>query len=119
MDYKLPLCFSLTEETMSRCGIEPGQEKATGREKEVFDYLNKLAKISLLLEDSSLKYMLAGFALGYSMRGYDSLCDFKIEECEFADSILETYLNSSLQAAKESKVAKLLLSSLLDGDKND
>lgn len=89
-----PLVFGLSKETGEALGAKSGVHKMDGRAKEVAEWVNALNEIGPLLgiPNIPLRYISAGFLLGYQLRGYDNVLDFRISENEVVASITSTLL---------------------------
>lgn len=89
-----PLVFALAEETGKALGTKAGVQKMTGRDSEVAGWINTINEHAPRagIPNVPLRYISAGFLLGYQLRGYDNILDFRITEAEVAASIAGTLI---------------------------
>lgn len=86
----IPICMSLSEETMSKVGHQAGASEIEGRDREVTNWINEIMPMMMSL-DENFRFAASSFLLGYALRGYDNVCDFKISKGEIITSLLSTY----------------------------
>lgn len=112
-----PLVFGLSEETGEALGAKAGVQKMTGRDSEVAGWVNTINEHAPRagIPNVPLRYLSAGFLLGYQLRGYDNILDFRITENEVAASISGTLLAllaSEIRGGQTAEDAEQLLQEL-------
>lgn len=108
--------YCINPEHAEVLGVDEGLEEYSGREKEVSDWIKAVLQIADVLEVPTLKAMAQGFILGYTMRGYDSLLDFHLEDEEVVSTILKTYL-ANTKTTKKDGIAELV--AMLEGGSDE
>lgn len=99
----IPILFSLLPEKSQAIEISCGIDTAKGRDEEVGNWIKKVITVASISNDDGLKATATGFLLGYIMRGYDNILDFRISESEIALSILKTNTARELLSSAENE----------------
>lgn len=92
----------------------------SARESEVVGWINRMIPLSVIIGSDGLLPMFTGFVMGYIMRGFDSLLDFRLTEEEVFLSILKTYSdNHSDVSLSAEKAIEKLFSKMFEEDGSD
>lgn len=110
------LCMSLSEETLARVGACEGMADISGRDKEIAEWINAAGFAGAVI-GKEFNYTRAGFLLGYALRGYDNLCDFRITFGEVVNSLVLTHMmqaNGGVEASDLDNAMATLLTSTIE-----
>lgn len=89
-------CFAISEEHAKALGYKEGFTNCNKRESHVIDIINKEfnsdAKKALVMRE-----YVAGFILGYTLRGFDNALDFTLTDDEILKSIQASFIDMQLE----------------------
>lgn len=104
----MPKCvFALNEKHLKALGMNEGAAVADGRNAHVIEMINERLLKSEMAE--AVGEYVAGFILGYQLRGYDNILDFDLTDDEIEGSIVGSFIDAIADLHP-----KILMKALLD-----